>query len=569
MEHRKLFKKEELSKMELKALTKMDLETKPSVIHYFKRLSYEKDCQYFVGIYVTDDGYHQEKSISDIVVAGNCEKYEARDLILDICNDNLNGIMIDGGCYKICGITAHLSGNGDDGIGVGAAIFACGDAKVEIENAVIRTEGYSRSALAVMDHAEVWLKHCRLHAEGLEFEKNMEENNPPEPPWQIGLRGNCRTTTLDDYGVVHYDDCYVSARNWGVLSVDDDSAATHIYAKNSCFEVTGTNGYGCFTINCVVSPNYEEIGEYGSFHVFDHCYLFVPTYVMYMSVGKTGAEYTNGTVIESKQYGICAFRSSGGLIQIRNKTVFRTGLAAFIVKGSSVTIEIENSYFYPKNNVILQLMDNDDPGQLCNQFDIPLEDETRDESRDLTCACKKEDVFLRITKANLEGDLFNATTNRVERRLPEPENAEVPPNFIHVRGMRGKDLQGAKNLEVRLQDSTLTGIISSAKASYRENLTVIDKSNCEEMSNVVCKVAEPINNGVILILDGRSIWRVTETSYLTCLRLEKGAVIEGIQETSIRFFVNEKETVLEEDHTYEGILRIEPFKIKNTGREEK
>ena len=88
-----------------------------------------------------------------------------------------------------------------------------------------------------------------------------------------------------------------------------------------------------------------------------------------------------------------------------------------------------------------------------------------------------------------------------------------------------KDLDCPKNLGLTLNDSKVTGVISSATQKYREGLTLIDESNRLEMANITQTAAPAVNNGVIVSLDEKSAWTVTDTSYITRLDLAPGAVV--------------------------------------------
>jgi hypothetical protein len=534
------------------------LSVKDEVAHTFVRLDEDIPCRFQTAVYINNGKYMENASTRAAVQKGEINGEKAEGVRIRSRLPDYNGIIIEGGRYEINNIKAELEGYGDDTEGNGAAIMAYGDAKVAINNADIRTKGPLRSTLCVFENAEVELNDCFLSVDGpdltpadVELMKKLER--PWIPPWQIGLRGSARTTSIDDSVTVRYNNCRLTARNWGVLSVDDASPGSRIFARNSIFEVTGDNGYGCFSINCDAPENYQLSKEFGSFNTFYNCRFFVPTYLMYLSVAKSGAEFTDKTMVYSKRYGVYIFRNSGGLLKINGETEFYTGEAAIVIKGSSSKIEVDNAKFNSADGTILQLMDCDDPGHLFNEFRIPVgEIDEKDTARDLTTADPLEDVFMTVSNTEISGNFFNATTNLLFKRQPDPKDCtEVPPNFKKVRGIRGNDLQGAKNLDLKLSNVKLTGIISSALGRYKEGLTVINESNCEEMSNITCAPAEPVNNGIILTLEKGSVWNVTETSYLTKLVLEQDAVINGA-----KLYVNGAETKLIPG-TYTGTIKLE------------
>ncbi|MDR1097369.1 MAG: hypothetical protein LBL57_04485 [Tannerella sp.] len=533
------------------------LSVKDEVAHTFVRLDEKFPCRFQTAVYIKNGKYMENASIRAAVQKGEINGEKAEGVHIKSKRPDYSGFIIEGGRYEINGIKAELEGYGEDSEGNGAAILVLGDAKVAINNADIRAKGPMRAALCAFDNADVELNDCFLSVDGpdlapadLELMKKLDRHWMP--PWQIGLRGTARTTSIDDSVTVRYNNCRLVARNWGVLSVDDASPRSRMFARNSVFEVTGDNGYGCFSINCDAPDNYQLSEKFGSFNTFYNCRFFVPTYLMYLSVAKSGAEFTDKTIVYSKRYGVYIFRNSGGLLKINGGTEFYTGQAAIVVKGSSSKIEVDNAKFNSADGAILQLMDCDDPGHLFNEFRIPAgEIDEKDPARDLTAADPLEDVFMTVSNTEISGNFFNATTNLLFKRQPNPEDCpEVPPNFKKVRGIRGNDLQGAKNLDLKLTNVKLTGIISSALGRYKEGLTVINESNCEEMSNITCTPAEPVNNGIILTMDGKSVWNVTETSYITKLVLEEGAVINGA-----KLYVDGAETKLVPG-TYTGTIKL-------------
>ena len=89
--------------------------------------------------------------------------------------------------------------------------------------------------------------------------------------------------------------------------------------------------------------------------------------------------------------------------------------------------------------------------------------------------------------------------------------------------MPGK--RGARNLKVELLDSRLTGVISASTAVHRTSK--ITKENCGEIGIFVDTPAPAVNNGVIVELDGTSVWTVTGVSHLTRLTLAPGAKVLG------------------------------------------
>ena len=127
-------------------------------------------------------------------------------------------------------------------------------------------------------------------------------------------------------------------------------------------------------------------------------------------------------------------------------------------------------------------------------------------------------------------------------------------DFGQVRGM-GRDLQGPKNLDVRLSNATLTGIISSAKQEYPAHIRKIEKKNYRDLSVITQQAQAPVNNGVILTLDKDSTWNVTGSSWLTKLTIEEGAVIAADGGKKLSATVNGEPVELKPGE-YTGVIAI-------------
>jgi NADPH-dependent curcumin reductase CurA len=111
------------------------------------------------------------------------------------------------------------------------------------------------------------------------------------------------------------------------------------------------------------------------------------------------------------------------------------------------------------------------------------------------------------------------------------------------------------NLGVNLVNTTVTGIISSASQKYRDGLAVITANNRDELSNVTQTAAAPVNNGVVVTLDGASKWEVTGTSYVTALTLADGAEVVGADGKAVTMKVNGVVTPVAAG-TYTGLIEL-------------
>ena len=140
---------------------------------------------------------------------------------------------------------------------------------------------------------------------------------------------------------------------------------------------------------------------------------------------------------------------------------------------------------------------------------------------------------------------------------PAPFDPPLPHGDFTLRGFMGDDLMGAKNLDVKLVNAKVTGVISAANYAYKEGVTRITAENREELSNITQTAAKPVNNGVILSVDSKSTWVVTGNSFLTKLVVEDGAVITGPNGGTVRMTVDGVEAELKPG-SYTGIIELTP-----------
>ncbi len=519
------------------------------------------------GIVVKDGKYLPEHSVPAIVQGGYIKDGEAGGMYINTREWDFNGFYVTGeGEYVINDLTMNLVGDGtDDFCGLGAGIAVSGKAKVTVNNAEIHSFGISRGAAFVGEDSEVTFNDCFFTMDsGVYTQKELDDRladgdfRMMEPPWVMGIKGHGRTTNLAGMATANYNRCHIMSNSWGVLSVDG-GCVTRMNVKDSVLELTGETGYGVFSIADDVAFDYAAYGDFGCFDSLDHTIVKGVTYPIIMSNGKSGGEFKNKSEIYA-QFGCLCFRNSGGHLNVTSGTLLKTELSSFMCKGANSYFKVDDAILEPGNGVIMQLMDSDETGMGGGAFYPPVgEVDTYTEGRDLTYAIPTEDVFLSIANASVTGDIYNSTTDLYANCRPDPEadpnEPKHPPmDFGQVRGM-GRDLQGAKNLDVTVSNATVTGVISSAGQKYPDGLRKIDKSNYRALSVITQWAQVPVNNGVILSLDKDSTWNVTGDSWLTKLTIEEGAKIVAADGKKLSVTVNGEPVDLRAGE-YTGVIAI-------------
>ena len=482
------------------------------------------------------------RSVLTAVREGEFSSGLLKNALIDINEDDFNGIIVTGsGEYRVDDCKITMNGDADnDFIGKGAGITALGSSKLTVNRADIEINGITRCAVHVGEEASAIINDSEINVVSGSTDRM-------QPAWMLGLRGYNRATQLCDYGTATYNNCRIRSNGWGVMSVDG-AVRCRMYLKDCDLELTDppARGYGVFSIgDCII--------------YMDGCKMHVNGYPILMNADPGGGvEVSNGCVFRSGVFGALIFKDDGGLLRITDSDII-SEKSTFVIKGSNTTIDVTNSRLCPGNGVILQMMDTDDPGMFSSAFKVPvgIADEP-EEGRDLTAADPHKDIFLRLRSMEAEGDIFNSTSNirayknkvndggptlftgalaksvvGPEGEGPDDGNGPPPMDFE-----REDELQGAKNLDVLLDNARLTGTISAAVQQYSEGVEIINTANNEELCNITQHAAPAVNNGVIVTLSGGSVWTVKGRCYISKLVIGEGSEIRPMpgQELTMTVF---------------------------------
>ena len=482
---------------------------------------------------VLEDGkVAEDKCVSALLTDGSVTGEKVEGLTLYSNEECFNGILVTGDTECVIkDVTVGFEGFGDnDFLGVGSAVAAIDHSKVTIENCDFTVNGVTRCAIHAGGDSHVTVRNTRV------------TNQSPDThwlgsfTWQLGVRGSNRLVQLTDNANVTYDNCDLKSNGWGVCSIDGTWESCRLVIKDSRMELSGprSHGYGAFCIG------ENEV-------IFDNCDVKVNGYpLMLMGMEGLGKSTIQNSRIRGRHFGVFVVSDDNSVLDIKGSD-FVTGKSALCIKGSSTIINVEKTSMKPGNGTIVQLMDTEESGMNVSAFHVPVGvEDTAMPERDLSTVSPTEDVTLNFIDCQLEGNLYNSTTNiRAYRNNEIGTMGEFHDTIIGIRRRpdggadngammepvrarhNGDDLRGPKNMGVNLKGSQITGIISSAGQAYREGLTRIDESNREELSNVTQWAAPTVNNGVVVSLDSGSAWTLTGTCYITGLTLADGAVLKA------------------------------------------
>lgn len=502
---------------------------------------------YRTALYVKNGEIVPERSAQSALMGGEYDAKSLKNVRVRSDGDRFNALIVENGEYEVENLDIVMNGNGgNDFSGWGSGMLFAGEAKAEVRNLRVRNHGVIRNAVTVADHAEVTFRNADINCIGgtAEEQKRLREEtgNMSGVPWVLGLRGTNRATNIVGSGTASYIDSKIRAEGWGALSTDGvdmpknfGDYCVRMNVVGSEVEITGESGYGSYSIGACRNT-------------FDNCRVRVPDYALIAANEYAACDFINGTTVDSGRFGLMWHGNQHGEAVIEN-AVFNTGLTAFLVKGCYPELKVRNSVIKAGNGVIMQLMDNDDPGMFDDDLRIevdnivPVKDPEHDVHGENFTDCRmftfdlkdySTDLKAYFSDMELEGDFYNATTNacRVGMVLPEGPPPEPPKKG------EGED-EGEKapppplppstekpiNMILSFENVKLRSTISSSVSKH--NVPVITKSLNLEMGVVANTPCPTVNNGVIVKLLGSTVWTVTGTSYLTALEIGPDARLEA------------------------------------------
>jgi len=520
--------------------------TPPTGLMYYNQIL----CTLTPALCVENGRVSHEKSVIEGVWGGNVSDTEANGVYIGSSAECSNGIVIDNSVYSIKNSRFDMEGFGcNDYIGVGSAISIYGDSKVAIENCDFNFSGNFRCILHAGGNSRVRVSDCDITNIGLDLTDWLGREF-----WNIALRGSNRLTQLSDYCEIEYIGCRMKSNGWGIFSLDG-VIETKLTAKDCKITLTGpkSHGYGVF---CIATNDV----------VLDNCVVDVygfPIFLMGME-GKGRWSVLNGSMIKGRRYGIMCTNDDHSILTLKDST-FATERATMVIKSSATRIDIDNCVISAGDGIFVQMMDTEEYGMDMVKYLVPIgEKDMRIEDRDLTKATE-DDVIINMSNMTVEGNIFNSVTNIHAER--HSKAAGMGRNHDTVVGLveyatPGEDeidlelLRSPKNLGINMKNARIKGIVSSAVQEYPEGVTEITPENWLDISNVTQTAALTVNNGVILSLDGDSIWTITGTSYISALTLAPGARVETVDGRTLKMTVNAKETPVAPG-TYTGDIVIQ------------
>lgn len=202
-----------------------------------------------------ENGKHEwMKSMPSQVSAGSVTDKSADGVKISSNLERMSAVVVKGkeSGYTLSNAVIDISGYGcSDFTARGAGLMAYQGADVVVENSVITTHDAGRSATIATEGSTLKVYNSKLTTHGGALPPNYEPVIGPgmmEPPYPLGLGGNCRTHLSMDNSETYFYNCDVYAGGWAAISTDSSGGYLYFEGNDCRLNVPG-NGYGVYSDN--------------------------------------------------------------------------------------------------------------------------------------------------------------------------------------------------------------------------------------------------------------------------------------------------------------------------------
>lgn len=589
-------------------------------------------------ICVDSTGFSEFKSVLPAVSGAAPTATGAEGINITSNGECFNGVFA-ASSYSVKNVQIALTGNGrSDFSGYGAAVVGTGQGTtLVLDGANITTTGVVRAAVVATDGANVIVKNSEIQTNNGQLPADYVLTSDPSQmraaPWMLGLAGNVRATNLLGTGTkASYINSSITSQGWGALSTDSCVSPT-LAAINSQIAVSGEDGFGASAVggateyflgSAFTVPTYAALSQGAALYFGDSTPAKVAELNTNLRLGLTTEELAaipnQGTTVSSTRFGVMwhGGGSSGdaGTVDISGATAFNTAEAVFLDKNQAVKVTVDGTggaKLTPANGIIMQLMDDDDPGTngtalentgVYNEPTTPVE---ADKDADLKRAAAGKDALVTFKNIELTGSFYNSTRGGPGPVLVNPLSGVTgaggtttteegssggttttgkaattttakPTTTTTAKGSAGATTTTgtggttggtttttlapgvemgdvSKNLCLTFDGSNITGMITASTAVHsKPSITAADYKLLGEVTNTA---AAAVNNGVVVTLTNKSVWTVNGTCYLTCLAIGKGCSVVAAEGKKLTMKVNGKKMKKISAGTYKGKIELD------------
>ena len=205
--------------------------------------------------------------------SGEVLEHAVMDFQLESDEKELNAIVVSGGTEVIMNPKIQMSGPGcSDFTCKGTGVLAVDGSRVDIRGGEIVTHGATRSATIATTGSTLKVFDAKLATYGGPLPEGYVPVIGPgmmEPPYPLGLGGNCRTHLSMDNSESYFYGCDIYAEAWAALSTDSSGGYVYLEAIDSKITVND-NGYVVYADNgCHVVLRDCEISSGNVFGIQD------------------------------------------------------------------------------------------------------------------------------------------------------------------------------------------------------------------------------------------------------------------------------------------------------------
>jgi hypothetical protein len=589
---------------------------------------------------VDSAGFSEFKSVMAAISGAQPTASSAEGITINSSGECFNGIYV-ASSYSVKDAEIDLTGNGrSDFSGYGAAVVGTGQGTTLVLDGVNATStGVARSALVAGDGASVVVKNSELQTNNGELPADYVPTSDTaqmrSAPWMLSLSGDVRATNILGTGTkVAFINSSITSEGWGALSTTECINPT-VAAVNSQISVTGEDGFGAYAEGGATEyflgsdfsvPTYAAIIRRANLYFGDSIPDKVAELNTSLRLGLTAEELTGipnqGTQINSLRFGIMwhgdGTSGDAGTVDISGATVFTTTEAVFLDKNQALKVTVDGTNgakLTPGNGVIMQLMDDDNPGYDPTTFENngvyndPTTAAEADGDHDLKRAAEGKDALLVFKNIELTGDFYNSTRGGLGPVLIEvPVTTTTLPEGTTIAGQTTTTVKGAtttvksttttakpttttvkqttttkklsggtsttgteastttttlapgtelasvsKNLCLTFDNSKITGLITASTAVHSK--ASITAADYKLLGEVVNTPAVAVNNGVVVVLTNASVWTVSGNCYLTSLTIGKGCTVVAPEGKKVTMKVGGKKKKLATG-TYSGKVEL-------------
>ncbi len=392
-------------------------------------------------LYLDATGVVQDKSVPAAATYDTAGSFNLKNLSVTSTGEDFDAVYATGGSWKLDNATITLTGNGrSDFAGYGTALVATGTStKLIVDGATIGNQGVVRNAVVATGGANVIVKNSTITTRNgtlpTDYAQTVNTSQMRSVPWMLGINGtdNVRATNLLGTGTkATYINSTITSEGWGTLSTDEGSNCT-LAVLNSTVN-NQTDGYGSYIIGNATENflgatinvgGYAAINTGGVVNYGDSTAAAVSSLNSSLGLGLSSAELAAltpaPTMIQSSRFGVM-WHSSSGTVNIGGGTAFNTAEAVFLAKtNQAVTISVDGSggaKLNPANGIILQVMDDDDPGPVNSMNTGVYTEPTGSPSvvSGFNATSTSSAVQATFSKIALTGDFYNGAGWGVSRR---------------------------------------------------------------------------------------------------------------------------------------------------------